>query len=208
MVSVLGVSAARASSLARLTAGPAAGQTVVAGDTTTLRFTVEGDVEEMELLLSLDGGRTFPLRVSREMSEGTHQIDWKAPNLPTRRARLALRAGTEEEGEVIRDVSPEFTILASGNEPLEEIRDFRGELRAGEALREMPLPSPLEAPALAGSGDSIRALPRDLDLDRTSVAAAAAAPPENENDGVRPARPARVSRPAFPRAPRSLPRRE
>ena len=173
-------SAGHALASARLTAVPAPGASVRAGDITTLRFAVveeAGDIDEMEVLLSLDGGKTFSLRVTREMSAGTHELRWRVPNLPTAKARLALRVGGEE-GEVIRDVSGEFTILGAATEPLEEVRPFRGEWRAGEALEEMPSRTPIDPPLFGDTGDSIRALSRETDLDRTTAAASTGAPPD------------------------------
>ena len=77
---------------ARLTGVPAPGTSLRAGELTTLRFNVadeDADVDEMELLLSLDGGKTFSLRVTKEMSAGTHEVRWRVPNLPTTTARSA-----------------------------------------------------------------------------------------------------------------------
>lgn len=162
----------------------------------------------MEVLLSLDGGRSFPLRVTREMSEGTHKLEWRVPNLPTTRARLALRVGNEEEGELLRDVSAEFTILASGTEPLEAIRPSGAEWRAGEALEEMPFASPFEAPGVMGTRESIRALPHDADLDRTSAASGTDSPAGGDREIVQRAHPAPLPRPASPRLGRNLPKRE
>jgi len=199
---------AQASALARLAASPAAGESLRAGATTTLRFAVEEEIEEMEVLLSLDGGRSFPIRVTREMAEGTHQLEWRVPNLPTTRARLALRVGSERDGEVIRAVSAEFSILASGTEPLEEIRMFCGEWRAGEALEEIPSPSPFEAAGLGASGESIRAERPETDLDRPTAAAAPEAPAGGGPYSVELSRTSPPPRSVSSRTPRNLPRRE
>jgi len=161
----------------------------------------------MEVLLSLDGGRTFPLRVTREMSEGRHQLKWKVPNLPTTAARLALRVGTEDEGEVIRDVSAEFTILPAEDEPLEDVRPFRGEWRAGEALAEMPFTVPFDAPDL-GASESIRALPHETDFDRTNDAAPTGAPPDGNIEKIQPTHQDRAPTPISTRFPLTVPRRE
>jgi hypothetical protein len=180
---------------ARLTAVPAPGTSLRAGELTNLRFEVAGeeaDVDEMEVLLSLDGGKTFSLRVTKEMSAGTHELWWRVPNLPTTAARIALRVGGEE-GEVIRDVSGEFTIVGDATEPLEEVRPFRGEWRAGEALEEMPSRDPIDAPLFGGTGDSIRALRPEMDLDRTTVAAPAGAPPTRRPEKLHPISTARLA---------------
>lgn len=204
----LSASSAQALASARLTASPGPGQSLRAGSTTTLQFAVDGKINEMEVLLSLDGGQTFPLRVTRERSAGTLEMTWRVPNLPTKRARLALRVGDKEKGEVIRDVSEEFTILAADTEPLENSRPFRGEWRLGEALEEIPSTAPFDAPGLAGTTESICALRHETDLDRTSPAALTGTPPDGDPEAVEPMRPDRVSTPASPRIPRNLPKRE
>jgi len=186
--------AARVLASARLTSVPAPGSSVRAGETTTLRFEVAGEdanVDEMEVLLSLDGGKTFSLRVTKEMSAGTHELRWRVPNLPTAAARIALRVGGED-GETIRDVSGEFSILGDATEPLEEVRPFRGEWRAGEALEEMPSRAPVEAPLFGGTGDSIRAVRPETDLDRTTVAARGGAPPARRPEKLQPISRARL----------------
>ena len=180
---------------ARLTGVPTPGTSLRAGEVTTLRFNVadeDADVDEMELLLSLDGGKTFSLRVTKEMSAGTHEVRWRVPNLPTTTARIALRVGGED-GEVIRDVSGEFTIVGDATEPLEEVRPFRGEWRAGEALEEIPSRAPMEAPLFGGTGDSIHALRPETDFDRTTVAAPTGAPPARRPENLQPISTARLA---------------
>jgi hypothetical protein len=208
ILSALGATSAQALASSRLTASPRPGEALRAGSATTLAFDVDEEVEEMEVLLSLDGGRTFPLRVTREMSEGTHQLSWRVPNLPTTKARLALRVGTEDEGEVIRDVTAEFTILPAASEPLEDVRSFRGEWRAGEALAEIPSEAPIEAPGLGGAGESIRVLRHETDLDRTSHAASIGVPRDGDPERVETLPRGRTPDPASPRVPLHIPKRE
>lgn len=76
--------------------------------------TGERDADEAEILLSLDGGLTFPIRVSTELSPCASELRWRVPALPTAQARLALRTGEEgrEETEEIQLVSEPFAILA------------------------------------------------------------------------------------------------
>jgi hypothetical protein len=95
----------------------------------------EREFDEMELVLSLDGGRSFPLRVTREVSPAEDSVLWRVPRLPSARARIALRAGRSEkpESETIRTVSAEFTILADADDPLEQLCRVRGEWRTREA---------------------------------------------------------------------------
>jgi hypothetical protein len=208
LLAAVGVSSAQAVVSARLTAGPLPGEPLRAGSITTLGFAVDEEIDEMEVLLSLEGGRTFTVRVTREMSRGAHEITWRVPNLPTTRARLALRVGSEEEGEVIRDVSEEFTILAAPTEPLEDVRVFQGEWRAGEALEETPVTAPFDVPGLGEPSESIRALQHRTRFARRNGAAAIGAPPEDDPEMVEPIPPGLASAPASPRVPLNVPRRE
>jgi hypothetical protein len=188
-------------------AAPGAGQSLAAGASITLRFTAEQDVDEMEILLSLDGGRTFPLRVSREMPERSRELLWRVPNFPTTQARLALRTG-DANGETIRDVSPEFTILASPAEPLEEVRRFGGEWRAGDACDEVSLNDPFDTAALAGAAGSVRALVPGSVFMRSADAGPTGEPPDGEPESIEPIRTDLVSPPPTLRVPRHVPRRE
>jgi hypothetical protein len=207
---VLAAPAAHVLAYARLTAVPAPASSLRAGETTTLRFRVaeeDADIDEMEVLLSLDGGKTFSLRVTKEMSAGTHELRWRVPNLPTTTARIALRVGGED-GEVIRDVSGEFTIVGDATEPLEEVRPYRGEWRAGEALEEMPSRAPIDVPLFGGTGDSIRALRPQTDVNRTTAAAPSGAPPARRPEKLEPTSSAPPA--PFPPAPplRNVPLRQ
>jgi len=84
---------------------------VAAGDEVELRWSeVPGETEELELLLSLDDGRTFRVRVSPELEGGTRHYLWRVPNLPAERARLRLRVG-DREHESEGAVSAAFQIV-------------------------------------------------------------------------------------------------
>ena len=112
----------------------------------------------MELVLSLDGGRSFPLRVTREVSPAEDSVLWRVPRLPSEHARIALRAGRGEkrESETIRTVSAEFTILADRDDSLEQLCRVRGELRTREAAGSS---KDLPDGSLAASPDEMRAAP-------------------------------------------------
>jgi len=92
-------------------------------------------VDEMELVLSLDGGRTYPLRVTGRLDPATRTIAWRVPALPASRARIALRvgAGEADEEESIVSVGDEFAIVAEDRAALEELFLVRGEWRTREA---------------------------------------------------------------------------
>lgn len=81
------------------------------------------EADEAEVVLSIDGGRTFPVRVSSELSVCASRFRWQVPALPTPHARLALRTGSGggERTETLRIVSAEFTILPDPEGRREEL---------------------------------------------------------------------------------------
>ena len=102
---------------------PDAGETLAAGSAVEVRWSSvcsseterdsERDADEAELVLSYDGGLTFPIRVSPEISPCASHFSWRVPSIPSSRARLALRVGREERGETekIELLSEPFAIL-------------------------------------------------------------------------------------------------
>ena len=76
---------------------PGAGERVSPGATLEARWALSSSDprvgDEAELLLSLDGGHSFPLRVSREVFPESGRAVWRVPSLPSSHARLALRTG-------------------------------------------------------------------------------------------------------------------
>ena len=122
----------------------------------TLGASTQQEFDEMELVLSLDGGRSFPLRVTRELSPAEDSVLWRVPRLPSEHARIALRAGRGEkkESETIRTASAEFTILAGADDPLEQLCRVRGEWRTREAAGSS---KDLPEGSLSGSPDEMRA---------------------------------------------------
>jgi hypothetical protein len=97
---------------------PARNEALAPGSIVELRWTSpcgSGSIEdEAEIVLSLDGGVTFPIRVSNELSPCATRFRWRVPSLATGRARLALRTGAEgrPETEALTLLSGEFRILA------------------------------------------------------------------------------------------------
>jgi hypothetical protein len=81
------------------------------------------DADEAELVLSLDGGRTFPIRISAELPVCASRLRWIVPALPTGHARLGLRLGSEgrDETEVIEVIGEEFRILPDPGGRSEEL---------------------------------------------------------------------------------------
>lgn len=133
---------------------PVAGSTLRAGDEVTVRWSGAPKAREMELLLSVDGGRHFSVRLTRELPGDATSYLWRVPRLPSAGARLALRAEVGAREVEVGTTAP-FTITAEGGEgsPSEfgglagSIRRFRGELWW---LEEEVSGTEGERPALAG----------------------------------------------------------
>jgi hypothetical protein len=99
---------------------PGRGQALAGGDSVEVRWTAPcgSAASEAELVLSLDGGRTFPIRITPEISPCAGGFRWKVPDLESSRVRLALRTGSGEESddERLTLVSEEFSIAADGDD--------------------------------------------------------------------------------------------
>lgn len=118
IVLLLALAASSAAADARLPVRvvlPAPGTRLVAGSLATVEWQAPengfGDrrIEEWEAFLSLDGGRTWPLRLTPHLDVGMRRFSFRVPAFPSRDARLLLRFGDErEETEV--DVPGSFTI--------------------------------------------------------------------------------------------------
>jgi len=152
---------------------PAAGERIEAGAQHDVTWTLESPAalrpfDEMELMLSLDGGATYPLRVTGSIDPVDRHRAWRVPALPTEHARLILRAGDDEApgSERVVLVSDEFVIASPPSLPLEELFDVRGEWRTREALEAAPLPDPRE-------------LGRDAKEEMSPLDRPEAAPPQN-----------------------------
>jgi hypothetical protein len=122
---------------------PRAGAVLTAGSLADARWrapegeTLAADVDEAELVLSLDGGNTFPVRVSAELAPGSSSYRWRVPALPTGSARLALRVGaahTRGRERILR-ISELFAIAAEAPEP-EALSSGPEERWTGQALLE------------------------------------------------------------------------
>jgi hypothetical protein len=74
---------------------------------------------EMEVWLSLDGGRTFPMWITPILDPKTTHFDWIVPNTPTNAAVLDIRFGCD--GWYPESFAPQpastFVIANSGNPP-------------------------------------------------------------------------------------------
>jgi hypothetical protein len=118
---------------------PFAGTPLLAGTTVTVEWELpeapDAQTREMELLLSLDGGRTFEIRVTGEIEPEETRISWRVPSLPSLHARLALRTGSgERDSETIRIMSEEFEIRQGADAAGEAFLRVDGERRTRDAL--------------------------------------------------------------------------
>jgi hypothetical protein len=126
---------------------------VHAGDTITLTWRGSaGSADEMELLLSLDGGRHFDVRVSPECDPRRGQWRWRVPNLPSADARLAIRVG-DERGERLASVSARFAIVGAEGAPIERRQVHEGSWWSGLDGADGALPA-----STIDSGSSLRRL--------------------------------------------------
>lgn len=131
---------------------PSSGDRLRAGEPLSVSWSLDpaalSQRDEMELVLSLDGGATFPIRVTGELSPGARNLAWRVPVLPTQRAVLALRAGdgVESESEEILAISDPFAIAADPNAVPELLYEVAEEWRPRDAL----------------DGAPVRTTPRDL----------------------------------------------
>jgi hypothetical protein len=151
--------------------------------------TVGAEADEMELVLSVDGGRTYPVRVTRRIVPTSESFSflWTVPSLPSANARLALRAGVDEEAEAetIVGVTEDFVIAASPGAAAEELFRVGEEERTRAALDDAPPPrlpyTECDAvPNLSAVSDLLeppgRGLSPDPDAARSQGADAARAP--------------------------------
>ena len=142
---------------------PAANSPLVAGSEVIVHWSGatprEQPVSEMELLLSIDGGQTFGVRVTAEIHPDSRSVAWRVPSLPSAHARLALRVGSgDEDSEAIALVSEEFSIEVQPGDPPEDFFRLGAEWRTRDALTlgdsELPAPRSMTSePRIAHGSD-------------------------------------------------------
>ncbi len=124
---------------------PRPGDALQAGSVVEVSWTgVPEKAEEMELLLSLDGGRRIALRLTGSLSASDHSYQWRVPNLRASRAALVLRMGIGGR-ETESGPSASFEILPDRSSRPEAVAWREGELWAGER------PAPDEPESLPAS---------------------------------------------------------
>ncbi len=144
---------------------PGRGETLETGESVEVRWSAPcpdaAGASESELMLSLDGGLTFPIRITAEMTACAKGFRWQIPALATAHARLALRAGTGEGSETERLdlVSDEFSIIADEEDGTEDL--VRGprewwtrQALDGDGAEDLPLESMAGGAESIGSPDS------------------------------------------------------
>ncbi|MES1210848.1 MAG: hypothetical protein ABUL63_00810 [Acidobacteriota bacterium] len=82
---------------------PAAGAELTAGQPATIAWepTAGLESEEWEAFLSLDGGKTYTVRLTPHLDLAIRQFSFHVPDLPTSRARLLLRFGDERREQIV-----------------------------------------------------------------------------------------------------------
>jgi hypothetical protein len=111
---------------AQVSVAPPTFGTVRAGETARIQWQgLPRGVEELELLLSVEG-RELPIRVTPQLAAEAGLVLWQVPNLPSRRARLAIRYGLDGE-EVESEPGAAFEILPTDGEAPAALEFRQGE---------------------------------------------------------------------------------
>jgi hypothetical protein len=92
---------------------PGTGEALVAGQVVNVAWSpFPDDVEELELLLSVDGGRFFPIRLTSQIDPRSGCFSWVVPRIAARAARLRIRFGRDGE-EVEGEPGAPFSVFLS-----------------------------------------------------------------------------------------------
>lgn len=113
------VAAARASSLDVHLVEPAEHAALAAGSTATIGWETPdapGDVDEWEAFVSVDGGVTYPIRITPHLDVRIRRFAWTVPFVPGSELSILLRFGNEQEERLFS--FPRRTIVR-GTVPLE-----------------------------------------------------------------------------------------
>ncbi len=119
---------------------PAAGAELVAGSQATLEWEAPEllagptRIVEWEAFLSLDGGRSWPLRLTPHLDIRLRRFSFRVPAFPSPDARLLLRMGDEREEREV-EIPGRFTISAPHPVPTPELLQPGMRLARGEAAR-------------------------------------------------------------------------
>jgi hypothetical protein len=108
---------------------PAPAATLTAGSTATITWDaadIPGNFDEWEAFLSLDSGRTYPLRITPHLDLAIRTFTWTVPNLPGSEGSILLRFGDEREEQRVA-YRERFRITGS----LSVARPWSASVRAG-----------------------------------------------------------------------------
>jgi hypothetical protein len=117
---------------------PLSSDRLIAGESIVLSWTPLPDLAtypnlvEWEAFLSLDGGSTYPVRLTSHLDLDRRSIAVRVPEMPTREARLLLRFGDERD-EIEYELPDLFEIRPSTQSDVEPARFARGR---GESARD------------------------------------------------------------------------
>jgi hypothetical protein len=79
---------------------PANHAEVVAGSSVSIEWdaaSIPAGVEEWEAFLSVDGGKTYPIRITPHLDASIRRFNWTVPSLPGADVSILLRFGDERE---------------------------------------------------------------------------------------------------------------
>jgi hypothetical protein len=116
---------------------PHASTTLAAGSTAEIEWApVAGFAElqtseEWEAFLSVDGGATYPVRITPHLDSDLRRFRFQVPPIPTAHARLLLRFG-DERRETAFELPERFAITAAVALPEERFPSVRMAFTAGE----------------------------------------------------------------------------
>ncbi len=140
---------------ARFASGAVIPSPLRAGETISLRIpSLPAEAEEFELLLSVDDGASYSLRLTPSQKIGDSSFLWTVPALPTDRARLRVRWG-DGRREIVTPPSEAFAIRTTPGGRMAPLYQESGEIWIGDSSRAL-----VDQAGLAG--DEIRSFtPRD-----------------------------------------------
>ncbi len=119
---------------------PQAGATLAAGSVAELAwapgagFSRLPDVEEWEAFLSLDGGASFPVRITPHLDQDLRRVRFQVPPFATADARILLRFG-DERRETAFELPARFAIAAAPGLPATALLLSRQAFALGEPAR-------------------------------------------------------------------------
>jgi len=142
---------------------PEPGATLHGGELIEIRWSgVPPETGEVELLLSVDGGRHFSLRLTEDLDADSRSFRWRVPNLIADGATLELRMGIK--GREIESTPGPLFSLRPRPSPLMALLQWKSEEiwvdsdEQGGRVREK---ESLPAPGLSAQPEQLTALPRE-----------------------------------------------